>query len=312
MNGLFRLLGGLLSLGVAGALPPASAAQAPPKKIVFLVGGPSHEYGSHEYYAGALLLARLLKENMPGVDAVVHRGWPEDASVLEGASALVIGCDGGSLIAQNLAQLGELMEKGVGLACLHYTLDVPKGKPGDAMLGWIGGYYEQHWSVNPVWEAVFQSLPEHPVTRGVKPFRIRDEWYYHMRFREGMQGATPLLTAVPPDDTRKGADGAHSGNPHVRARLGMAEHVAWAYGRPDGGRGFGFTGMHWHWNWAHDDYRKLVLNALVWIAGLEVPADGVSSNTPTLADLEENLDKPRPEDWQPDRIENMIRAFNAR
>ena len=34
----------------------------------------------------------------------------------------------------------------------------------------------------------------------------------------------------------------HSGNPHVRARMGMPEHVAWAYERPGGGRSFGFTG----------------------------------------------------------------------
>ena len=25
-------------------------------------------------------------------------------------------------------------------------------------------------------------IPEHETTRGVKPFEVKDEWYYHMRF----------------------------------------------------------------------------------------------------------------------------------
>ena len=53
--------------------------------------------------------------------------------------------------------------------------------------------------------------------------------------------------------------------------------MAWARQRPDGGRGFGFTGGHDHWNWGDDDFRKLVLNAIVWTAKLDVPAEGVPS-----------------------------------
>ena len=39
------------------------------------------------------------------------------------------------------------------------------------------------------------ALPEHAVTRGVKPFTINDEWYYHMRFVDGMTGVTPIVSA---------------------------------------------------------------------------------------------------------------------
>ena len=86
------------------------------------------------------------------------------------------------------------------------AVEVPKDKGGPEFLDWIGGYFETFWSVNPHWDADFTSLPNHPITRGVKPFKIRDEWYYHMRFREGMKGVTPILTAVPPDQTR-GSEG---------------------------------------------------------------------------------------------------------
>jgi hypothetical protein len=74
----------------------------------------------------------------------------------------------------------------------------------------------------------------------------------------------------------------------------VPQHVAWAYERPDGGRGFGFTGGHNHLNWGHDDQRKLILNAILWVAKVEVPANGVESRV-TEADLMANLDdKPAP------------------
>ena len=86
--------------------------------------------------------------------------------------------------------------------------------------------------------------------------------------------------------TRDKPDGTHSNNPTVRAAKGkgVREALAWAYERPGGGRGFGCTGSHFHGNWADDDYRRMILNALVWTSGLEVPAEGVASK-PTAEDL---------------------------
>ncbi|MCX6909575.1 MAG: ThuA domain-containing protein [Verrucomicrobia bacterium] len=281
------------------------------KKIVFLAGAGSHGFGSHAHNAGCQLLAKALNEAMPDkLHAVVSRGWPSDATVLDGAAAIVIYCDGGRLLNEHLAELDALMKKGTGLACLHYTVDPGKKETMDKMRDWIGGCYEQHWSINPSWIAKFEKLPAHPVARGVKPFRIHDEWYCHMRFRENMEGVTPILSAVPPDSTRKRPDGPHSGNPAVRARMGMAEDVGWVYQRPDGARGFGFTGGHVHWNWAHNDFRKVVLNAIVWIARLEVPADGVPSKQPTVDDLIANQDSPMPANWNAELIQRFIDDFN--
>ena len=36
----------------------------------------------------------------------------------------------------------------------------------------------------------------------MKPFTIRDEWYYNMRWIDDMKGVTPILQAMPPDNTR--------------------------------------------------------------------------------------------------------------
>ena len=64
----------------------------------------------------------------------------------------------------------------------------------------------------------------------------------------------------------------------------------WACERPDGGRGFGFTGGHFHKNWANDNFRKDVLNAILWIAKMDVPRNGVESSV-TEDELKQNLDE---------------------
>ncbi len=280
------------------------------KRIVFIAGRQSHDFGQHAHYAGCALLAKRLRENLTGVETTVWRDkWPE-ASTLSGASAVVVYMDGGARHPA-LPHWGELqaaMRKGAGLVVLHYALCVPKGEAGRDLIEWIGGYYEEYWSVNPTWSAHFDSLPRHPITRGVKPFAIRDEWYYHMRFAEGMRSVTPILTAVPPEATRQGPDGAHSGNPAVRARAGIPEHVAWAYERPGGGRGFGLTGAHFHWAWGHDGFRQITLNAIAWTAGIEVPAGGVSPQAPSWTELLENQEVAAPAGFGPGDAQRLIAA----
>ncbi len=308
---LATLVLGAVTLTAAPMQARADAA----KKIIFLPGPQSHGWAGHAYTAECKMMARLLNENVPGVEAVVvEGGFPRDPKTLDGAAAIVIACDGNGLIGsdENYQALDAIAKKGVGLAFIHYALDVGSKERGRYLLDWIGGYYEQHWSVNPHWRAEFKSLPDHPIARGVKPFTIDDEWYYHMRFQADMQGVAPILSAVPPDRTREGPDGPHSGNPTVRSRKGMAEHVAWAYERPGGGRGFGFTGGHTHWNYAHDGYRTLLLNAVCWIAGVEVPPGGVVTKTPTAEEMEANLAGERPQGWTRERTQEFIDELNGR
>ncbi|MBL7188513.1 MAG: ThuA domain-containing protein, partial [Phycisphaerae bacterium] len=283
------------------------------KKIVLIAGPRSHGHGAHEHNAGMLLLGKALNENVPEVYATTYlNGWPKDPTACDNADAIAVFCDGGGghVAMRHLEEVDALAKKGVGIAMLHYAVEVPKGQPGEYMLNWTGGYFETFWSVNPTFKGEFKELPRHPITRGVKPFFMDDEWYYHMRFVEGMENVTPILTTVPPDSTRRKGNDAHGANAHVRARMGMPEHVAWAYDRPGGGRGFGFTGGHWHWNWASNDFRKLVLNSFVWIAGADVPASGVPSKTPTIEELEANQDYPTSKGWDRQKIGEMIKEWN--
>ncbi len=265
------------------------------KQIILVAGRPSHGPAEHEHRAGCLLLKSCL-DKVSGVSSIVYsNGWPQDPMAFDAASSIVLYMDGGSghpaIQDGHLQQLDALMKKGVGLVCIHYAVEPTIQKGEKEFQDWIGGAFEINWSVNPDWDAQFNQLPRHPVTRGVKPFTIHDEWYFHMRFREGMKGVTPILTAIPPALTTNRADGTHSGNPAVReaVKRGEPQHVAWACERPGGGRGFGLTGAHYHKNWGNDNFRKVVLNAILWTAKMDVPREGVAS-TVTVEQLEQNLD----------------------
>ena len=265
------------------------------KKILLIAGRPSHGPGDHEFRAGSLLLKKCLNK-VKGIKAEMHDfGWPKDDSAFNGADAVLIYADGGGghpAIQKNRAKLIDgLAKHGVGIGCAHYGVEVPRGDPGKYMQDWIGGYYEHAFSVNPMWAPEFNKFPNHPITRGVKPFKVVDEWYFNMRFRkDGVGKITPLLVAIPSDKVRNGPYVWPKGPyKHVQADKGRPETMMWAYERKDGGRGFGFTGGHKHVNWGNDNYRKSVLNGLLWIAKAKVPKNGIKSSV-SAEELKQNLD----------------------
>ena len=284
----------MLILG-AFAIGEFFSLKADSKRIVIVAGKPSHGILQHEHNAGSLLLKRCLA-SIPDLEVTVYQnGWPQKKRPFAGADAIVFFVTGGraheAIQGNRLSQLKSFMDRGVGFGCIHYGVEVPAEKGGAEFLDWMGGYFEINWSVNPHWDADFKQIPKHPITRGVQPFKIRDEWYFHMRFSPEMKGVVPILSAVPPAETMNRPDGHHSGNPAVRKEVaaGRPQHVAWAYNRPNGGRGFGFTGAHNHLNWGDPNFRKVVLNALLWLAKIEVPQGGVDCEV-TEEDLMKNLD----------------------
>ena len=301
----------LFALAVVSAAPLALplAAKTPDgrAKLVLMAGKPSHPPRMHEFNAGVQLLAKAMAQGAPQVKVeVLLNGWPQDESVFAGADAIVFYMDGGGkheVVQEGGARLAKLdawAKQGVGLGMMHYGVEVLANQAGPNFKRLIGGYYENAFSCNPIWEPEFRSFPVHPVTRGVQPFQIRDEWYFNMRFVDGFTAEaaaerdgvkfTPLLVAKPSDQVRNGPYVYPAGPyKHIQEAAGRSEAMMWAVERKDGGRGFGFTGGHFHRNWGNADFRRTILNALVWVAGAEVPAGGVDSRV-SEDDLKENLD----------------------
>ena len=287
-------LGTAAAAAVAGSAP---AVQPKARRLVLIAGSPSHPAGFHEFNAGVRLLDKCLK-GVPGLETVVFlNGYPKDDSALDTADAILCYADGGQnhplVREKRLERIGKLMATGVGLMCAHYGVEVLADLGGAEFKEWIGGYYEHKFSVNPMWKPEYKEFPKHPIASGVKPFAVTDEWYFNMRFRDDMKGVTPILTAVPSDQVRNGPYVYPPGPyPHIQAAKGRPEHMMWAAERADGGRGVGFTGGHTHRNWFDPNFRKVVLNALLWVSKVEVPANGVES-TVTEEEIAANLD-PKP------------------
>jgi type 1 glutamine amidotransferase len=264
---------------VALLLLCASIQAASPARIVLIAGKPSHGPCEHEFNAGTLLVDKCLRQTKGIETTVVKGGWPEDESVFEGARAIVLYMDGGAhhpiLTGSRLETLGKLMQKGVGMACLHYAVEVPKDNGGPQLLDWIGGFYDRPYSQNPINDvALTQATPTHPISKGWKSFQSRDEWYYKIRFRPDDSRVRPILTTMLPKDAPN------------------QETVAWAVERADGGRGFGFTGGHFHQNWGIDDQRRMIVNSILWVAKVNVPNGGAPCQIQP-GDLTVNLD-PKP------------------
>lgn len=256
----------------------ATAADVPSKKIV-LIAGPitGHGKNTHEYEKNVILLKHLLdtSPNVTGIKTEAHfNGWPRDESVLDDADSIVMITDGGDhketnhplYVGDRMKVLERQMKRGCGFLQFHWSTFNPS-RFHDKITNWVGGYFDYEtgkgarkwYSAIKTWEGpVSLGSPEHAISRGVKPFSLREEFYFNIRFNPTDNRVKRIVQTRPPAEDRD----------HT---------VGWAVERQDGGRGFGFTGGHFYANWWNDDYRKLILNAIVWTAGAEVPAGGVAS-----------------------------------
>ena len=253
----------------------------PPKTILLIAGTKSHGPGEHEYEKGARHLAHCINTspNLKGFKAeVATDGWPKDEKAFDNAATVFLFSDGSDreeqahplLREKRLATMAKLMERGVGFVAIHYTIFVPTKKGGDEFLDWCGGYFDYESGAKPRgWYSKIKTCtgkvdlasPKHPVSRGLKPFELREEFYYNMRLAPAERGLSPILSATLPDEKE-------------------SQVVAWAIERKNGGRGFGYTGGHFHSNWQDENVRRMVLNALIWTAHGEVPEGGVRSIPP--------------------------------
>lgn len=259
------------------------SAEVSRKRIVILAGKKSHGpvgNGIHDYGWSARLIKTMLDQSnvrdQIEVDVLLD-GWPADHSKLESADTIMIISDGrdGDLYEEALhlqdpekiAFISKQMERGCGLVTFHFSTFAPD-RYADQILDWTGGYFDWETDGKRNWYSAIQTIdskvelvsPDHPVSRGVRPFQLKEEFYYNLRFHPVASGIIPILKV-----------------PALPGRDEAGRVVAWGRERENHGRGFGTTCGHFYDNWKNDDFRKLILNGLIWSAGAEVPLEGVVS-----------------------------------
>lgn len=243
--------------------------------MLLVAGDPSHAKGEHEFLDNATLLADTLNDAGSGLEARVIEGFPSPET-LATADTLFIFSDGleDHVARGHLQDLEQHVAKGGGLGIIHFALEPPDEAMGQFFDHVLGGHFVINHSVNPIWTLKEPILTDHPIANGVELESVEDEWYYHIRFAHEVE---PILQGHPPLDSL-GTDGPRSGNPSVRKALheNRPQTLAWVRTTESGTRAFAFTGGHWHFNFGDEHYRRLLLNAILWTAKLEVPNEGVA------------------------------------
>ncbi len=260
-----------------------------PRKIVLIAGPKSHGpvgNGIHDYpWSVKLLKVMLDNSNIAEQVRVEYHldGWPSDPATLDDADTIMVISDGrdGDAYAEaphfgseeHLAQVQKQIDRGCGFCTFHFSTFAPD-KYAKQIVDWSGGYFDWEENGQKKWYSAIQThdtaieiaSPLHAISRGIKPFSMKEEFYFNVRFLpEGadpatVKAATPLLSV-----------------PVLPGREPDGKIVAWAKERTNGGRGFGTTCGHFYENWKVAEFRTLILNALAWTAKVEVPEGGVQA-----------------------------------
>jgi type 1 glutamine amidotransferase len=237
------------SIGVAQADTPAK------KKLLLLAQAPDgHPPQTHEYIPGLERLEKLLAQ-VPELDVEFVRAdepWSDGPEKLEKANGAVLFlAEGGKWIQSDPRRLdafARLAARGGGLSALHWGTGAKRVRDIQAYVNLLGGchggpdrrYKFLETDVRP-------AEPAHAIAAGIRPFHVRDEFYYELKFAK-TGTLHPVLEALIDDKQYT---------------------VSWAWERPDGGRSFGFTGLHFDDNWKRAAYRRLITQGVLWTMKLD-------------------------------------------
>jgi type 1 glutamine amidotransferase len=232
------------------------------KRVLLLGQQPdSHPKTTHEYMAGIRLIARFLNDFHKHQVIVVQADnpWNDGPELLDGADAVVLFLtEGAKWISEEkerLAAFERLAERGGGLSVLHWGMGTRETPPVADFISLFGGCHggpDRKYKVDDF--QLVPSLTPHPILSGIKPFRVHDELYYALKFPVQRRGHTAL----------------------INAHIGQDDQVvAWAWQRDNDGRSFGFSGLHFHQNWDRVEYRRLVLQGILWTLKETIPPDGL-------------------------------------
>jgi type 1 glutamine amidotransferase len=258
-------MGSLTILLVCGMAlgEPAPLQADEPKQLLLLGQSPDgHPRATHEYMPGQQIVAHLLKD-VPDLKTrivLADDPWPDGPRLIGESDGVVLFVSEGARWIQadprRYEALLKLAERGGGLAVLHWGMGSRKAEYVDGFTRLFGGCHggpDRRYKVIETQLKV--AAPKHPIAAGLTDLRLRDEFYYRLKFPPAPAKVNPLLTATIED---------------------RDETVAWTWQRDDGGRSFGFSGLHFHDNWRQETYRRLVAQAALWVLKMPLPEEGVN------------------------------------
>lgn len=291
-------------------------AQNVPTKVIYFLAGPKDHAGEegsgrHETRRDLLVLQHCIDSisNVKGVKIITKFSYKRsalDIEDLKGVDAIIVECsaEGSSKERAHplfppsadtrtydketlayLAQLDSLHKAGMGIMVLHWGITTTNQKATQYYLSWFGsaslsGYTRNplgFWSVSPI-----EAAKNHPILRGVGPWNYKDEIFSRMVVNPGDPYRTDLLTGA-----------IQKSNQGAAEPLGIAT----AYDK-NGARGVLWGGMDYHSALLNENYRRFVLNAILWTAGIDVPKGGAKSTATQLQlspIVPDNFDRLKPE-----------------
>lgn len=243
---------------------PAFAADKPQRLLLIGQAPDGHPPGTHEYRAAASLFAKMLApmDRLQTIVVSADGDWSEGPELLDGADAAVVFVSEGAkwlqADAKRLAAFQALAKRGGGLICLHWGMGTREAKFIPAWVELFGGCHggpDRRYKVVDVKTQL--ATPSHPILQGVSPVEVHEEFYFKLKWAQSAEPMTPL----------------------IQVRIEEEDHtVGWAWERPDGGRSFGFSGLHFHENWKLASYRRMLAQSVRWVLKREIPQAGVKVN----------------------------------
>jgi hypothetical protein len=255
-------------LAFAALLLLSSVATSADKKHLLLIGQKrdNHPPTTHEFMAGLRVLAKCL-EPFDTIDVRTIQAdepCPEAADLIRRSDAIVLFvCEGAQWMGNDPRRqeaIAQLAARGGGLTALHWGIGCREQQfvaPFTQLFGACHGGPDRRYEKLDT--RLRPADPTHPIARGLEPIDIHDEFYFRLKRPQGDSQPQALLTA---------------------AIDGQDETVSVAWQRPDGGRSFGFTGLHFHDNWRQQFYRRLVTQGVLWTLKVDIPATGINIDVP--------------------------------
>lgn len=252
-----RLVGLTCVLMLAGAF--AHAAEDDARRLVIIAQGPDgHPPGAHEYVPQQKLLAELLgpvKSVAVQCIRADEEGADVPATIRQADGVVLLVAEGGKWIdadPRRKTALAELAERGGGITAIHWATGSREAEHIEALTTLVGACHGGPGRKYKVLTtSVHVAAADHPITAGIKDFRIHDEFYYALKRPKDQTGFTPLL----------------------QANIDGQRHTfCWAWERA-GGRSFGCTSGHFLDNWDRPEYQRLFAQGILWTLKIDSPKE---------------------------------------